>query len=85
MLLDCVATFTCTELCTYKQFMFYTLLTSLIALDRTTLRKKVRRCFASVSATTFPSPLVVVTRGGALVICSFSPHGLLIYLYTCFF
>jgi 26S proteasome regulatory subunit N7 len=42
MLLDCVATFTCTELCTYKQFMFYTLLTSLIALDRNTLRKKVR-------------------------------------------
>jgi hypothetical protein len=57
MLLDCVATFTCTELCTYKQFMFYTLLTSLIALDRTTLRKKVRRCFASVSATTFPFTL----------------------------
>jgi 26S proteasome regulatory subunit N7 len=42
MLLDCVATFTCTELCTYKQFMFYTLLTSLIALGRNDLRKKVR-------------------------------------------
>jgi len=41
ILLDCVATFTCVELCTYKQFMFYTLLTSLIALDRNTLRKKV--------------------------------------------
>lgn len=42
ILLDCVATFTCVELCTYKQFMFYTLLTSLIALDRNSLRKKVR-------------------------------------------
>ena len=42
ILLDCIATFTCVELCTYKQFMFYTLLTSLIALDRNTLRKKVR-------------------------------------------
>lgn len=41
MFLDCVATFTCVELCTYKQFMFYTLLTSLIALDRNDLRKKV--------------------------------------------
>jgi hypothetical protein len=54
MLLDCVATFTCTELCTYKQFMFYTLLTSLIALDRTTLRKKVRpllcAMFSAISA-----------------------------------
>mmetsp|Transcript_125845 Transcript_125845/g.246648 ORF Transcript_125845/g.246648 Transcript_125845/m.246648 type:complete len:372 (-) Transcript_125845:76-1191(-) len=41
MFLDCVATFTCTELCSYKQFMFYTLLTSLISLDRNELRKKV--------------------------------------------
>jgi 26S proteasome subunit RPN7 len=23
LLLDCVATFTCTELCTYEQFIFY--------------------------------------------------------------
>eukprot|EP00286_Rhodomonas_abbreviata_P029126 CAMPEP_0181294512 /NCGR_PEP_ID=MMETSP1101-20121128/3643_1 /TAXON_ID=46948 /ORGANISM="Rhodomonas abbreviata, Strain Caron Lab Isolate" /LENGTH=341 /DNA_ID=CAMNT_0023399181 /DNA_START=157 /DNA_END=1182 /DNA_ORIENTATION=+ len=41
LLLDCVATFTCVELCTYKQFMFYTLLTCLIALDRNDLRKKI--------------------------------------------
>lgn len=41
LLLDCIATFTCVELCTYKQFMIYALLTSLIALDRNDLRKKV--------------------------------------------
>jgi 26S proteasome regulatory subunit N7 len=40
LFLDCVATFTCTELCSYKQFMFYALLTCLIALDRNDLRKK---------------------------------------------
>ena len=41
LLIECIATFTCVELCTYKQFMFYTLLTSLIALGRNDLRKKV--------------------------------------------
>ncbi|RYG69128.1 hypothetical protein EON64_03490 [archaeon] len=41
LLLDCVATFTCTELCTYTQFMFYVLVTSIITLDRNYLRKKV--------------------------------------------
>jgi len=41
LLLDCIATFTCVELCSYKQFMLYALLTSLIALDRNGLRKKV--------------------------------------------
>jgi 26S proteasome regulatory subunit N7 len=41
LLLDCVATFTCTELCTYNQFIYYTLLTNVINLDRNTLRKKV--------------------------------------------
>lgn len=41
LLLDCVATFTCTELCTYTQFMFYTVITNIIALDRNDLRKKI--------------------------------------------
>jgi len=40
LLLDCVATFTCVELCSYKQFMYYTILTCIIALDRNDLRKK---------------------------------------------
>lgn len=48
MFLDCVATFTCVELCSYKTFMFYTLLTSLIALDRNELRKKVGLFYATV-------------------------------------
>lgn len=41
LLLDCVATFSCTELCSYSQFMFYTLLLNVIYLDRNTLRKKI--------------------------------------------
>lgn len=41
LLLDCVATFSCTELCTYNQFMFYALVTNVIFLGRTTLREKV--------------------------------------------
>lgn len=41
LLLDGVATFSCTELCTYNQFIFYVLTTSIITLDRNDLRKKV--------------------------------------------
>ena len=41
LFMECVATFTCTELCTYKQFMFYALVTSVISLNRNELRKKV--------------------------------------------
>lgn len=41
LLLECIATFTCTELCSYKQFMFYALVTSIISLDRNKLRKQV--------------------------------------------
>lgn len=41
LLLECVATFTCTELCSYKDFMFYALITSVVTLNRTDLRKKV--------------------------------------------
>lgn len=42
LLLDCVATFSCTELCSYSQFMFYTLAVNIIFLDRNELRKKVK-------------------------------------------
>jgi 26S proteasome regulatory subunit N7 len=41
LLMDCIATFTCVELCSYKQFMYYTMLTSIITLDRNDLRKKI--------------------------------------------
>ena len=41
LLLDCVATFTCTEICSYNKFIFYTLLTNVITLERNDLRKKV--------------------------------------------
>ncbi len=37
-----LATFTCTELFDYERFVFYTSLLSLVALDRATLREKVR-------------------------------------------
>lgn len=40
LLLDCIATFTCTELCTYQEFMFLTIVTNIILLDRNALRKK---------------------------------------------
>jgi 26S proteasome regulatory subunit N7 len=41
LLLDCVATFSCTELCSYNEFIFYTLLSNVIFLDRNSLRKKI--------------------------------------------
>lgn len=40
LFLDCIATFTCVELCSYTQFMFYAVVTSIISLSRTDLRKK---------------------------------------------
>lgn len=40
-LLSTVATFTCTELCPYNQFIFYAVVTSIIALDRVEFKKKV--------------------------------------------
>lgn len=45
LLVECIATFTCTELCTYKQFMFYALATSVISLNRNELRQKVNIFF----------------------------------------
>jgi 26S proteasome regulatory subunit N7 len=39
--LSCVATFTAEELCSYDRFIMYTMLTSIVALDRVPLRQKV--------------------------------------------
>ena len=41
LLLDCVATFSCNEICSYKQFMFYAVITNLMVLPRTALEKKI--------------------------------------------
>eukprot|EP00743_Colponemidia_sp_Colp-15_P001338 GILK01001465.1.p1 GENE.GILK01001465.1~~GILK01001465.1.p1 ORF type:complete len:420 (+),score=83.23 GILK01001465.1:82-1260(+) len=41
LFLDSIATFTSYELCSYNQFIFYTVLTSMVALDRVTIRQKV--------------------------------------------
>jgi len=40
LLQDCVATFTCVELCSYEQFMFYTIVTNIMTLDRIQMKKK---------------------------------------------
>jgi 26S proteasome regulatory subunit N7 len=40
-LLDAIATFTCYRLCEYNKFIFYTVLMSMVSLDRVTLRTKV--------------------------------------------
>lgn len=40
LLLDCIATFTCTELASYNQFIFYAVVTNILHLERTKLKKK---------------------------------------------
>lgn len=41
LLHSCIATFTCVEICSYNEFMFYALLTSVMNLPRIDLKKKV--------------------------------------------
>jgi hypothetical protein len=41
LLLECVATFTCTELCSYKEFIFYAVITNVLSLPRTALKKRI--------------------------------------------
>ena len=41
LFLECIATFTCVELCSYKQFIYYSLVTSIMSLSRNDLRKKI--------------------------------------------
>lgn len=36
-----IATFTCTELCSYNTFIFYTIVTSITTLERVEFKKKV--------------------------------------------
>jgi 26S proteasome regulatory subunit N7 len=41
LLLDCIATFSCLEMCTYQEFIVYTILTNLLHLPRPDLKKKI--------------------------------------------
>ena len=41
LLLDCIATFTCVELTSYSQFIFYAVVTNLLHLERTKLKKRI--------------------------------------------
>ena len=41
LLLECIETFTCVELCSYQSFIFYAVLCNIISLPRTDLYKKV--------------------------------------------
>lgn len=40
LLVDCIATFTCVELCSYEVFMFYSVVTAVATFTRTELNKK---------------------------------------------
>lgn len=39
LLVDCIATFSCTEICTYTDFIVYTIITNVLHLSRTDLKK----------------------------------------------
>lgn len=41
LLLDCIATFSCVEMCTYQEFIVYTILTNMLHLPRPDLKKKI--------------------------------------------
>lgn len=41
LFLDSLSTFTASELCSYNQFVFYTVVTAMVALDRVSLKKSV--------------------------------------------
>jgi len=41
LLVDCIATFSCVELCSYEEFLTYTILSNVLYLPRTELKKKV--------------------------------------------
>lgn len=41
LFMNSIATFTCTELMTYTQFIWYAVITSMVSVDRKTLRKEV--------------------------------------------
>lgn len=41
LLIECIATFSCTELCSYKDFVVYTIISNLLFLPRTELKEKI--------------------------------------------
>jgi hypothetical protein len=41
LLIDCLATFSCNEICTYKSFIVYTILTNVLDLTRPQLKEKI--------------------------------------------
>lgn len=41
LLIDCIATFSCTELCSYPDFILYTMMTNILYLPRTDLKAKI--------------------------------------------
>jgi 26S proteasome regulatory subunit N7 len=41
LLVDCIATFSCTELCSYRDFVIYTIIANIIYLPRTELKEKI--------------------------------------------
>ena len=41
LLIDCIATFSCNELCTYTDFIVYTIITNILHLPRTQLKEKI--------------------------------------------
>lgn len=41
LLVDCIATFSCTELCSYSDFIVYTVISNLLYLPRTALKEKI--------------------------------------------
>mmetsp|Transcript_24251 Transcript_24251/g.36185 ORF Transcript_24251/g.36185 Transcript_24251/m.36185 type:complete len:113 (+) Transcript_24251:965-1303(+) len=41
LLVDCIATFSCTELCSYTDFIVYTMISGVLYLPRTELKKMI--------------------------------------------
>lgn len=41
LLIDCIATFSCTEICTYTEFIVYTIITNILHLSRTEMKEKI--------------------------------------------
>jgi len=41
LLIDCIATFSCTELCSYSDFIVYTIVSNMLHLPRTELKEKI--------------------------------------------
>jgi len=41
LLIDCIATFSCSELCSYSDFIVYTIITNILHLPRTDLKEKI--------------------------------------------